>query len=193
MGQGQIQHVQKSLWERKAIPPELTYDSGQEGSNFVSFSGRGGTATPRNKQGSCQPAQSGRGSTATPGSSSMYTRETFSEMITNTVPDEGGIPTLRTTTKTGRGDNVTPSNKTGRGDKVTPNNNKTGLDGRGIATLKSAERPERVSETTPSVRILSSNSDNYNESQSEDEHSQTEKSVKKTSKSVSSDQTEEVK
>ncbi len=59
---------------------------------------------------------SSRGSTATPGSSSMlsYTRETLSEMIANTVPDGGGIATLATTNKTGRGDNVTPSNKTGR-------------------------------------------------------------------------------
>ncbi len=89
MEQGQIQHVQKTLWNRKAIPHELTYDSGQEGSNFVPVPGRGGSTTPRKKQGSSQPAQSSRGSTATPGSSSMlsYTRETLSETIANTVPD----------------------------------------------------------------------------------------------------------
>ncbi len=43
-------------------------------------------------------------------------------MSANTVPDGGGITTLGTT------------NKAGRGDKVTPINNKTGHDGGGIAT-----------------------------------------------------------
>ncbi len=95
-------------------PPVLTYyDSVQEGSNFAPVPDSGGSATPRNKQGSSQLAQSGKRSTATPSSSSMlsYTRETLSETISNTVPDAGDIATIWTTNKTGIGDKVTPAIK----------------------------------------------------------------------------------
>ncbi len=47
----------KKHYETERPPPGLTYDSGQEGTNFVPVPGRGGNVTPMNNQGDSSSAK----------------------------------------------------------------------------------------------------------------------------------------